>query len=383
MKNIRVLYICHDENEFGGSVLSLINILNGIQDFVTPIILFRDKCKVSSYFEAHSFQCVYSEYNKWAVRPYPDKRSFIRRWASYIKQYLLLRNDAKKVYEDIKDLQIDIVHSNSSTYVVGYFLAKWMNAKHVWHIREILSLFFEMMPIIGWKWMRLLLRKTDQVICITEAVAKHWQIYDYNSVSCKWDAVRKKEDACYLANKESFFLFCSNVIIEKKGAHIAIEAFAKSELWKSGYSLQIVGNIYDNDYKQRLDNLIEQYEITKYVVFLGSTNDVKSFLLKASALLMCSAYEGLGRVTVESMFYGCPVIGHNSGGTSEIITSGENGFLFNNVDECCELIKMVVTNNVEDVIMKAQLFAKNHFSEEEYGKFIMSVYNKIITNHAV
>ncbi len=55
---------------------------------------------------------------------------------------------------------------------------------------------------------------------------------------------------------------------------------------------------------------------------------------RAIAFLMCSENEGLGRVSIEAMFYGCLVIGRNSGGTKDFVFDGKTGLLFNDMDGC-------------------------------------------------
>ncbi len=44
--------------------------------------------------------------------------------------------------------------------------------------------------------------------------------------------------------------------------------------------------------------------------------------------LMCSHSEAFGRVTVEAIKFGLPVIGANSDGTRELIREGWNGLLY-------------------------------------------------------
>ena len=45
-------------------------------------------------------------------------------------------------------------------------------------------------------------------------------------------------------------------------------------------------------------------------------------------VLMCSRSEAFGRVTVEALKSGRPVVGTRSGGTTELISEGVNGLLF-------------------------------------------------------
>ena len=49
---------------------------------------------------------------------------------------------------------------------------------------------------------------------------------------------------------------------------------------------------------------------------------------QADAALMCSRKEACGRVTMEAMLPGTPVVGTDSGGTAELIRNGVDGFLY-------------------------------------------------------
>ena len=48
---------------------------------------------------------------------------------------------------------------------------------------------------------------------------------------------------------------------------------------------------------------------------------------------MSSPYEAFGRVTIEYMMAGLPVIGRNGGATPEIIKENETGMLYNSKKE--------------------------------------------------
>ncbi len=65
---------------------------------------------------------------------------------------------------------------------------------------------------------------------------------------------------------------------------------------------------------------------------------------------MCSRMEAFGRVTVEALKAGLPVIGSNSGGTTEIIENNTNGVIFkynntNSLTNAIEKILLMETNN--------------------------------------
>jgi len=69
------------------------------------------------------------------------------------------------------------------------------------------------------------------------------------------------------------------------------------------------------------------------IEFLGEITDrQKSNLMStAKAFIFCSDNEDFGIVPVEAMAHGCPVIGHNSGGTAETIVNGKTGVLFDHL----------------------------------------------------
>ena len=135
-----------------------------------------------------------------------------------------------------------------------------------------------------------------------------------------------------------------------------------------GYSLVFTGNCRE-ERKAGLMEVAKEAGVENNVEFRGYVADIRSLMSKATAYLMCSEFEGLGRVTIEAMFYGCPVIARRSGGTLEIITDRRN------VEECSGLMNMLASALPLDVVRKAQKDAVARYSEEEYGSEIMRVYD--------
>jgi glycosyltransferase involved in cell wall biosynthesis len=114
------------------------------------------------------------------------------------------------------------------------------------------------------------------------------------------------------------------------------------------------------------------------LVFKGPCDSVKPYVSRALAYLMCSEFEGLGRVTVEAMFYGCPVIARKSGGTLEVVRDRENGFFFDTVGECAALMREMSENTPMDVVSRAQEDAVARFSEEAFGKKLLEIYDSVL-----
>lgn len=85
---------------------------------------------------------------------------------------------------------------------------------------------------------------------------------------------------------------------------------------------------YDNvAYEARLHELVASLRVTENVRFLGERQDVEAILVAADLVLVPSWSEPFGRVVIEAMAMGTPVMATDRGGPTEIITPGIDGFL--------------------------------------------------------
>ena len=115
-------------------------------------------------------------------------------------------------------------------------------------------------------------------------------------------------------------------------------------------------------------------------MFEGFVGNVEDIYRKLDVLLMCSRAEAFGRVTIEAMLRKVPVIGFDSGGTSELIEDGVTGFKFKNYSEVENALGVLITKPQESqrIINKAYETAKDKFSEERYTA---NVYDFIINQN--
>ena len=91
---------------------------------------------------------------------------------------------------------------------------------------------------------------------------------------------------------------------------------------------------------------------------------------------MCSKNEAMGRVTVEALFNGCPVIGYDGGGTPEIIKDGINGFLFKTPEQCAWAMQQVLNPEISSRIIENGFDAvRQYFTEESYRDKLLSIYS--------
>jgi glycosyltransferase involved in cell wall biosynthesis len=92
--------------------------------------------------------------------------------------------------------------------------------------------------------------------------------------------------------------------------------------------LALVG---DGPYREELEALFADTK-TRFVGYLAGA-DLASAYASADAFIFPSRTETLGLVLLEAMAAGCPVVAARSGGIPDIVSDGENGFLFDPADE--------------------------------------------------
>jgi len=156
-----------------------------------------------------------------------------------------------------------------------------------------------------------------------------------------------------------------------KNIESLIDAFARVKKEFSDYKLVIVG---DGPSVQDLRFRIQDLRLENSVVFTGklSIQRVREVMKDCYVFVLPSLSEGFGRVFIEAMALGKPVIASNVGGIPEIIKDGENGFLVEPKDTegLVQKIKELLIN--EDVARNmgaaGRKFTKDNFSNENYIK---------------
>ena len=167
---------------------------------------------------------------------------------------------------------------------------------------------------------------------------------------------------------EATDLVYAGVLIPRKGLHLLLEAFARLDQPRA--QLHLLGHPENADYAGELKKQAQDRGIANRVHFHGAVSqaDLAEYFASARALVLPSLSEGLGRVVLEAMLTGTPVIGSRVGGIPDLIRDGENGFLVesDNVDELTAALQKIYAADVEPLGRQAREFARQFFSPEKY-----------------
>jgi glycosyltransferase involved in cell wall biosynthesis len=153
-----------------------------------------------------------------------------------------------------------------------------------------------------------------------------------------------------------------------KGVDILIAAFLKIADLYPTYNLKIIGhcNEKDFDYYLRMGGGNNRIEITNPVFF----DKAVELFRHCTFFVLPSRSEAMGRVLVEAMASGKPVIGSRVGGIPEIIEDGINGFLFEpeNVNDLADKMAVLLSNKVlrDEMGINSSKIVQDRLSSKHY-----------------
>lgn len=96
------------------------------------------------------------------------------------------------------------------------------------------------------------------------------------------------------------------------------------------YPRSLKGKVLQTGYNRYLKSLVDEYELKKHIVFLGSltAEEMKKEYLSANVFVSCSSIENSSNSIGEAQILGTPCISSYVGGSGDLITDGVSGFLY-------------------------------------------------------
>ncbi|WP_281658670.1 glycosyltransferase [Halobacillus sp. Cin3] len=221
---------------------------------------------------------------------------------------------------------------------------------------------------------RILYKHADGIIAISKGVAKDIanitkiNLDDikvvYNPVSSP-GLIKKGSEPTnhkWLEEKSKPVVLAVGRLTKQKNFSLLIRAF-KVVQESIEARLVIIG---DGEERSKLEDLINNLEISNAVDMPGFKDNPYSYMSKSDLFVLSSKWEGFGNVIVESLALGTPVVSTNCpSGPSEILNHGEYGTLVN--DYNTDTLAMEIIKNLkQDLYSKEELVKRSlSFSSKE------------------
>jgi len=356
MKRRRILYVARKSN--GGSAVSLYHLARGLDTSrYEPVVLFdtQERSDIGDRLGESGIKVIVLEKRDHESLPVPAgpvrRRDVARwlgvrfgRWAS--QAYVLLKScyqfarwEAPKVWPIVRAIQqhaVDLVHLNTGLIngKAGIIAARLANTPCVCHVR--------MFDKLG-HFDRVFARYVDYFVYISRAVAENYTIQGiplakgtviHNAVDLSefstHDPAPVRSDLGFVPRER--LVGVVGRLDWWKGHEYFLEAMAEVAQRIPNLRGLIVGAPEDTsrnrEYYQKLQSLTKSLGLDGKVVFTGFRGDVPLLMSALDVVVLSSsAPEPFGRVVIEGMAAGKPVVATAAGGVLDIIEDGVNGLL--------------------------------------------------------
>ena len=182
-------------------------------------------------------------------------------------------------------------------------------------------------------------------------------------------------------NTDSFNIVMAGGISAVKNYGEAIPGVKK--LLDDGFpvTLDIYGSGPDIEIR-KLVKQIADYNLQDHIKIRGYHKNMTEMYQEADLLLVTSKMETFGRVAVEAMLAGCPVLCSDAGALPEIIRDGDTGLLYRSGDPenlFSQLKKLVSDAKLrEQLSIKAAIYATNNYSLDTFIHKIHSIIRNLL-----
>ncbi len=175
------------------------------------------------------------------------------------------------------------------------------------------------------------------------------------------------------------YILCVGHPFYLKGMDVLIDAYRDIVKDHPQACLVLIGHQLKEYADQHYDQLPEN------ITFLSGVHydQVKAYFESCYCFVLASRTEGMGRVLLEAMACGKPVIGSNVGGIPDVIQGGRNGFLFEseNVDDLADKLDRVLSDPdlARRMGEEGRKIVEEKFSSEQYCLKFKAMLDDVLT----
>jgi glycosyltransferase involved in cell wall biosynthesis len=365
--------------ELYGANRSLINLISGLYNFGHKAIIFSpEQGQITDYLKDKGIDNY--------IVPFPIS------FTNYLsnEQIILQRitntvNCIPLIVDICTRNQVELIYSNSSVFDIGLIISKIINKPHIWHFREFGDLDYQLFPDFGKEIFRRLIKFSDGLIFISKALKNYYLGGNVNN-KVIYNGIISSDDL-----KQNYLIWLDKrikpimsfiivgLVRPSKGQDKAVFAFKEVIRKYPDSVLEIVGGIQ----LEWIKKIVIDNNLESNVRILGEVHNPFEYYLKSDAALMCSPNEAMGRVTLEAMASGIPVIGYNSAATPELITNGFNGLLYDgSIKDLSNKMVYLIEHPLEARQMGLNGIndIKSNYTIENYSEQINYYISSIVSN---
>jgi glycosyltransferase involved in cell wall biosynthesis len=304
------------------------------------------------------------------------------------------------IREVIRRERVDLVHSHGyKSHLYGHFAARGMNCQtvatcHGYHTRNSPKngvLNFSEAKVWGYRKIEhALLPRFDRVIAVSDEIAcslrtagvqaRRLTVIPNGIDVSEFESARPAPD---LEEVKGGRLAVGLVgrLIHGKG-HVQLFEVARNILAECPNTVFFV--VGDGLLRQRLENLVHEFDIAGDVFFLGKRSDMPQVYAALDIMVLPSLAEGTPMVILEALAARKAVIASNVGGIPEIITDNKTGRLIEtgNSRALCEALLCLLNNRELRCKFggKGNALVRENYSASRMASRYLEEYRKLTNN---
>lgn len=347
---------------------------------VEPIVLLRNEGPICEFLNINSIKYHIIHYYWWVNADkgiFQKALNLRKQFRNYLK--------VKKVVRIIKEENIDLLYTNSMTINIGALLHKKLKIPHFWHFRESLGP-FDLKFSLGKYYAKWFLKMgADQYLLISKFLLNDYSSFlPRDKTAIIYNGIQLSQQAMAKLKEGQWINICVvGIVCGQKNQMDALKALRilVKEMGYTNIRIHLIGGAQEA-YLKKIFDYIDSEELKDYVLYHGHMEDVHGLMSRMDIGLMCARDEAFGRVTVEYMLHGLPVIASNSGANSELVIPGISGDLYelyNQADLAGKIEKYI--NNpdlIEETGKSACEFAIANFTSEKNTREIYQVIEEVL-----
>jgi len=367
---MRVLFVSHSAEHYGAE-RSMLQLLEGCRaKGFEPLVLLPKRGPLSEELAKRDVLWAAVGHTRWIC--------YAWEWPAAMPLHAAINwLAARRAVRPAGRFRPDVIYTNTLASPLGGMLARRLHVPNVWHAREFVREDFG----ARFEWgkrasLRFVDRTSARVVCNSQAVreslaacipAAKMQVV-YNGIVSEAHSPPQRPPRTVLSAEPRLALI--GAVTEHKGPRDAIEALGVLNEQGVRATLREVGTGSDA-YVRRLKALASRLGVGEQIQWCGFVANVaEKVLAEVDMVVVCSRCEAFGRVAVEAMASGCPVVGTRAGGLPEILEDGVTGLLYPPGDVAAlaaqirrlmgepDLHRRLAVNGIE--------MARNRFSVEKY-----------------
>jgi glycosyltransferase involved in cell wall biosynthesis len=286
----------------------------------------------------------------------------------------------------------DVIYSNTVTVGHGAIAAKLLRKPHIWHLHEFGKEDHGFGFYFGERFScRAIGSMSSTCITVSKALAAKYQQFIsrskltvlYPSMHLQLERMERPHEptAALLPCDAQFRCIIVGGIFAGKRQEDAVRALALVRKGGLNAQLLLVGGLEDTLYHKHLAQIIRDNDLENKAIFTGEVRDARPLIQASDVVLVCSRSEAFGRVSIEAMLAGKPVIGAAAGATPELVQDGFNGVVFKLADSVSLAEKIRYLYQHPDVRRRlgenGQQWAHSLFTKERYSGELFGILNTV------